>query len=78
MSHPTFDFSRDAESAPQTPDVVEFESDMNADLEAEIAAEEETPGPRPRRFTWQMLWAIFCALGLIILVTSLISLLSSG
>lgn len=51
---------------------------MNADLEAEVVAEEDAPGTRTRRFTWQTLWTVSCVLGLVILVTSLISLLSSG
>lgn len=78
VSQPNFDFSRDVTSAPTHEDVEAFESDVNADLEAEDAAEQEAPGTRARRLTWQTLWTVFCVLGLIILVTSLISLLSSG
>lgn len=78
MSQPNFDFSRDVTSAPTHEDVEAFESDVNADLEAEDAAEQEAPGTRARRLTWQTLWTVFCVLGLVILVTSLISLLSSG
>lgn len=78
MSQPNFNFSRDIASAPTHEDAEAFESDMNADLEAEDAAEQEAPGTRARRLTWQTLWTVFCVLGLVILVTSLISLLSSG